>query len=289
MRRAALWTLAATLALGAGACTDATDRTIVNNEDPLTSANGLSTNGLSMNGLAMNGLAMNGLSTNGLSMNGLSTNGLVMGALQDPSATGDLTRMFFRYLISCALPANHSVTYTWTDSAGQLHTEVNPGGLDLAPNWEDHPASQTDKELVSACLAARTNSKGVSVPLSLRAKGVAALSVTSTERSSYTYGEGSFWGNMFNGSSAPILYSCSRSALNAGTSTSQYLAQGRTCASGNCGIITYVGPCYTADAAIAGQACYERAGNSDWVNNCNPQMNKSATSSSHVVSTWLLP
>src|SRR5262245_56779943 len=108
MRRATLALLTATLALGVGACTDLVDGGVVNDEDPLTSANGLSSNGLSGNGLSSNGLAMNGLSSNGLSSNGLSSNGLVMGALTDPIATGDLTRTFFRYLVSCALAANHS-------------------------------------------------------------------------------------------------------------------------------------------------------------------------------------
>jgi hypothetical protein len=289
MRRVALAFLVATLSLGAAGCADVADGTLVNDEDPLTSSNGLSTNGLSTNGLSTNGLATNGLSTNGLSTNGLSTNGLVMGALRDTTATGELTRMFFRYLISCALGANHSVSYTWDDVDGRTHTEINPGGLGLAPNWEDHPATQRDKELVSACLAARTNSKGIAVPVSLRAKSVSGLSVSSQERSSYTYGEGAFWGNLFDGTGSPHLYSCSRDALSVGASTSQYLAQGRTCASGDCGIITYVGPCYTLDVNVLGQACYERAGNSDWVSKCNPQKNKLATSSDAVLSTWLLP
>ena len=287
MRRTALAMLTATFALGIGACTDLTDGSIVNDEDPLTSTNGLSSNGLSSNGLSSNGLAMNGLSSNGLSSNGLSSNGLAMGALRDLSATGDLTRTFFRYLVSCALTPNQSVTYTWTDADGRSHTEVNPGGLGLAPSWADHPAAQQDKELVSACLAARTNSKGVTVPLSLRAKNVSGLSVSSSERSSYTYGEGAFWGNLF--ASTPVLYSCSRAALNVGVATSQYLAQGRTCASAGCGIIQYVGTCYASDLAVLGQACYERGGSNDWVSACNSQKSKLAASSANVLTTWLMP
>jgi hypothetical protein len=289
MRRFALALLTATLTAGAAGCADVADETLVNDEDPLTSANGLSTNGLSTNGLSTNGLATNGLSTNGISTNGLSTNGLVMAALRDLSPTGDLTRMFFRYLVSCALGPNHSVSYTWDDATGRTHTEVNPGGMGLAPNWEDHPATQQDKELVSACLAARTNSKGIAVPVSLRAKNVSGLSVSASERSSYTYGEGAFWGNLFDGSGSPHMYSCSRSALNVGASTSQYLTQGRTCASSNCGVITYVGPCYSSDLAVLGQACYERGGSNDWVSACNQQKNKLATSSAAVLTTWLMP
>jgi hypothetical protein len=289
MRRVALALLSAALSIGGAGCADVADGTLVNDEDPLTSANGLSTNGLSTNGLATNGLATNGLATNGLATNGLATNGLVLAALRDTTATGDLTRMFYRYLISCALPTNHSVSYTWDDANGRTHQEVNPGGLGLAPDWENHPATQRDKELVSACLAARTNSKGVAVPISLRAKNVSGLSVSSQERSSYTYGEGAFWGNLFDGSGSPHMYSCSRAALNVGSSSSQYLAQGRTCAKGDCGIITYVGPCFSSDIAVLGQACYERGGSNDWVSSCNSQKNKLATSSAAVLTTWLLP
>src|ERR1700760_4516319 len=124
MRRVVLATLTGLLATAGVACTDATDQGIVNDDDPLTSSNGLSSNGLSSNGLSSNGLSSNGLSSNGLSTNGLSSNGLVMTALRDQSSTGDLTRLFFRYLISCALPTGHSVTYTWTDVSGALHTEI---------------------------------------------------------------------------------------------------------------------------------------------------------------------
>jgi len=270
------------------ACTDASEQGIVNDEDPLTSENGLSSNGLSSNGLSSNGLSSNALSSNGLSSNGLSSNALVMQALRDQTGTGDLTRMFFRYLVSCALPTNHSVSYTWTDSTGMVHTEINPGGLGLAPGWETKPATQTDKEVISACLGARTNSKGIPVPLSLRGKSISGLSVSASERSSYTYGEGAFWGNIFNGSS-PYLYSCSRVAFSYGASTSQYLAQGRTCTTAGCGIITPLGPCYTSDSATTGQACFDRDGGKDWVSECDPQKSSTAPKSDNVLTTWLLP
>jgi hypothetical protein len=276
------------VAAGALACSNATAPGIVNDEDPLTSSNGLTSNGLTSNGLTSNGLTSNGLTSNGLTSNGLTSNGLVIGALRDQTATGDITRLFFRYLISCALPSGHSTTYTWTDSTGMVHSEVDPGALGLAPGWENGPASETDKELVSACLGARTNSKGIAVPVSLRSKGVGSLSVSASERSSYSYGEGSFWGNIF--ASTPYLYSCSRSPMNFGaSSTSQYLASGRTCTTSPCGIITPVGPCYTSDIAVLGQACYERDGSDDWSNKCNSDKNKLSTSSTHVITSWLMP
>jgi hypothetical protein len=273
------------LLTGSVACTNAPDVGVVNVRDALTSENGLSSNGLSSNGLSSNGLSSNGLSSNGLSSNGLAASAAVMSALRDTSPTGDLTRTFFAYLISCALPSGHSTSYTWTDTTGMVHTEVNLGALGLAPGWENNAATQVQKELVSACLGARTNSLGVHVPLSLRAKGVSALSVTSSERSSYTFGEGAFWGNLFNGGS-PYLYSCSRDAFNAGPDSSQYLKQGRTCTTSACGIITPVGPCYTANVTT-GQACYEQS--QDWTANCSPQLNKSVQGSQNVIATWLMP
>jgi hypothetical protein len=288
MRRAPLLLFSCALASASLACADASDPGIVNDEDPLTSENGLSTNGISSNGLSSNGISSNGISSNGISSNGISSNALVMQALRDQTATGDNSRIFFRYLVSCALAPNHSVSYTWTDSTGVKHTEVNPGGLGLAPGWESGPPTQTDKEVTSACLGARTNAKGIPVPLSLRGKNISGLSVSASERSSYTYGEGAFWGNLF--TSSPYIYACSRVAFNYGAATSQYLAQGRTCTTGGCGVITPVGPCYTSDVAIlGGQACFDRDGAKDWVSDCNPQKNPLAAKTDNVLTTWLLP
>jgi len=284
-----LLAIASVLATASVACTNMSEEGIVNDEDPLTSANGLSSNGLSSNGLTSNGLSSNGLSSNGLSSNGLSSNGLVMGALRDTSTTGDLTRMFFRYLVSCALPTGHSVSYTWTDSSSMLHTEVNPGGLGLAPLWETGPVDQTGKELVSACLGARVNSKGIVVPLSLRAKNVSALTVTSSERSSYTYGEGSFWGDLFSGS--PHIYSCTRAPLHVGIASSSYLSQGRTCTTAACGLIHPLGQCYAYDGTGSGQACYERASNGDYATDCFSQLLKGSAGAAtyQVLTVWLMP
>jgi len=251
--------------------------------------NGLSSNGLSSNGLSSNGLSSNGLSSNGLSSNGLVANAYVLSALQDPSAAGSLSRMFFRYLVSCALPNGHSISYNWTDSTGAKHTEANPGSLGLAPAWETAAPDQTMKEIVSACLAARTNSKGISVPISMRANGIAALDVSAQERSSYTYGEGSFWGNIFD--TTPYLYSCSRSPYAAGGMSSQYTAQGRTCAANGCGLIKYIGRCMASDHSTSGQACFNRDKiNDDWSDDCFSTMQKGQTGgATNVITTWLMP
>jgi hypothetical protein len=286
-RGLALW---AVLPLALAACTDQTTSSVVDQTDPLLAENGLSSNGLSSNGLSSNGLSSNGLSSNGLSSNGLVANAVVLTALRDTSATGALTRTFFSYLISCALPASSTVTYTWTDTAGVVHTVNNPGSLGLAPYWETGPVDQTGEEIVSACLGARTNSLGVHVPLSMRANGVAALAVSDSERSTYTYGEGSFWGNLFNGGH-PYLYSCSRAPYDAGTASSQYTSQGRTCAASNCGIITYVGRCLASDHSTNSQACFNRdKANDDWSSDCFPSLVKAPSGGAmNVITTWLMP
>jgi hypothetical protein len=286
MHRAAPLLFSSVMALSVAACSDLEDQGVVNDEDPLTSENGLSSNSLASNGLSSNGLSSNALTSNGLSSNGLSSNALVMNALSNQSASGELARMFFRYLVSCALPSGKSVTYTWTDAQGIKRTEVNPGGLGLAPGWETRGATEADKRLVSACLGARVNSKGIAVPLSLRAKNVASLAATSSERSSYPYAEGAFWGNLFG--STPYLYSCSRSNL--GTGTSQYLTKGRTCTSAGCGLITPVGRCFASELAYKDQACFDKGTlNNDWVSDCTSSMNKYNALEEHVIATWLMP
>lgn len=270
-------------------CTQLRDGQSTSASEPLEAQNGLSSNGLSSNGLSSNGLSSNGLSSNGLSSNGLVSNAYVLSALRDLTATGQLSRTFFRYLVSCALPTGKTVTYNWTDSSGVVHTEQNPGSLGLAPAWETAAPSQTDKEIVSACLGARTNSLGVSVPISMRANGVAALTVSTAERTQYSYGEGSFWGNIFDPS--PYMYSCSRAPYSAGVASSQYTAQGRTCAIGDCGIIKYVGRCLASDHSTNSQACFARdKAFDDWSADCFPSMIKSQTGgASNVITTWLMP
>jgi hypothetical protein len=263
---------------------------VVNSENSLTSVNGLAANGLAANGLAANGLTTSALVTHALATQSLATNSLVLAALRDTTAQGTASRMFFRYLVSCALPASASVTYTWNDSAGVTHTEVNPGGLNLAPSWGNGAVDVTGRQWVSACLAARTNSKGVNVPLSLRGNGAGPLQVSTQERADYPYGEGAFWGDLFGGS--PWLSSCSRDAFSLGTSTSQYLSQGRTCATANggCSIIKYVGPCYVKDNVGTGQACFTRDQSyNDWTDRCTSTMNVSSLPNVPVIATWLKP
>ena len=260
------------------ACGDQ-ESTDVNFEDSLTSANGLTSNGLTSNGLT----------SNGLTSNGLTSNGLVISALRDKTATGALSRLFFRYMVSCALPTGKSVTYTWTNTAGTTITEVNPGQLGLAASWESGPLGDSGKQWVSACLAARTNSLGHNHAISMRAGATSALAVSAQERADFTYGEGSFWGNLFDGN--PYIYSCTRSPMKAGAATSAGLSDGRTCTTSACGVIQPVGFCYLSTSASSGQNCWEKASNNDYAYDCGSSTQKwnSNNRSDRVISVWLKP
>jgi hypothetical protein len=270
------------------ACGDQ-ESTDINFEDSLASANGLTSNGLTSNGLTSNGLTSNGLTSNGLTSNGLTSNGLVISALRDRTPTGALSRMFFHYMVSCALPAGKSVSYTWTNTAGTTITEVNPGQLGLAAAWADGPLSETGKQWVSACLAARTNSLGHNHAISMRAGGTSALPVSAQERTDFSYGEGSFWGNLFDGN--PYIYSCTRSPMKAGATTSAGLNDGRTCTTSACGVIKPVGYCYLSTSANSGQNCWQKASNNDYASDCgsSTQKSNSQNRSDNVISVWLKP
>jgi hypothetical protein len=259
-------------------------------EEPVMGANGLTINGLTTNGLTTNGLTTNGLTTNGLTTNGLTTNGLTttsLAALRDKTAAGDVTRLFFRYLVSCALPVGHDLAYSWTDGAGVVHAETASGQFGLAPAWETGGVDVAGQELVSACLFARTNALGMSVPISMRGDSASSLAVTADERGQYHYGEGAFWGNAF--ANPPYGYSCSHAPLDVGTKSSADTKNGRICASQDCGMIHYTGACYTNLIAISGQACFRKALNNDWVSSCNSSLSILKTTSSRVITTWLRP
>jgi hypothetical protein len=209
------------------------------------STNALSTNALSTNALSTNALSTNALSTNALSTNALSTNALA--AIQDPSATGTLSRQLLEYTAGCALNPSQSISYSWTDSGGITHEVTDYGQLGLAPQWADGPLThRISQELVSACLAARTNYFGVTVHISVRGTApVLEDNTSAAELAAYPYVEGAFWGNLF--SATPALYSCYDPA-----NVANSRADERDCATGYpsgrgqvlpCGMITLTGSC----------------------------------------------
>jgi len=150
------------------------------------SANGLLLNGLSANGLSANGLSANGLSANGLSANGLSANGLLVASLAEP-----LNQRFMTYLVSCALPAGHSVTFQSGSTSFTFSGEIG-----LAPAWENGACDESCQRWVSACLLARVNHLGVHREISMRGE-TSALALDRQELQQYSEAEATYFGNLF--------------------------------------------------------------------------------------------
>ncbi len=150
-------------------------------------------NGLGTNGLGTNGLGTNGLGTNGLSLSALNSASFVDWFNQDPT----LADKVMKYVVACAVPRDSSLT--WTNPVTNTPHTWN-GNLGLTPNWAGGaPATETEQQLITACLAAHTNKYGVRVQISVlgrRADG-SPISVESGEFSSFTKKEACFFGNLF--------------------------------------------------------------------------------------------
>ncbi|WP_438015716.1 hypothetical protein WMF18_33300 [Sorangium sp. So ce315] len=207
--------------------------------DALASGNALSYNALSYNALSYNALSYNALSYNALRPEAAS-------ALKDPGEGGDLFRTLVKYTVSCALTESQTFRFSWTDAAGATHDEVYHGELGLADGWGRGPLDAAGKQIVSACLAARTNRYGVSVVISMRShEKPLRHEVGSDERAAYPLVEGAFWGNLF--AAKPYLRACYNEA-----GVDQSRAALRDCAAGHvdgegdvegCGMIEIVGAC----------------------------------------------
>jgi hypothetical protein len=201
-------------------------------------------NALSANALSANALSANALSANALSANALSPG--TLGVFQAPGADGDLSRRFLRYTVSCALAPSSSFWFSWTDSAGTVHNESYPGELGLAPGWATGSLGTAGEQMVSACLAARTNWYGVSVTISMRsAQDPLRTLTTDDERAEFGVLEGTFWGNLF--SSTPHLSACYDDRnVESSRDARRDCAAGHVSATGaiqECGMIHIVGAC----------------------------------------------
>jgi hypothetical protein len=150
--------------------------------------NGLIGNGLVGNGLVGNGLVGNGLTTNGLVGNGLVGNGANAGVLSDPAA-----REFLKYVVSCALNSQQSLTFAVGGTTYTLSGEMG-----LAPQW-GFPNGSCDgscQRWVSACVLSRVDAAGVHREISIRGLNP-ALRPTWTELIQYTKREATYFGNLF--------------------------------------------------------------------------------------------
>jgi hypothetical protein len=162
-------------------------------EQEVVADNGLATNGLAFNGLATNGLAFNGLATNGLATNGLSSSAFASWFRSNPA----MAEQVMGYVVRCAVPSGQTRTYK-DSTTGRTYTWT--GSLGLTPAWASGtPATETEQQLVSACLAAHANKYGVSVPISVLGRNAngAAIPYTTDELNTFPKREGCFFGNLF--------------------------------------------------------------------------------------------
>ncbi|MHA7628013.1 hypothetical protein [Corallococcus sp. M7] len=191
-------------------------------------------NGLSTNGLSTNGLSTNGLSTNGLSTNGLSTNGFNDWFNQN----ADTAPTLMAYIVKCAVPAGQTRTFQ-SPTTGATYTWQ--GSLGLAPGWAaGKPATMTEQQAVSACLAAHANKYGLHIALSVlgRTAEGAAVPYSAEELSQFSAKEGCFFGNLF--TSEGLFAARDRDFSTAESSTR---ACGLTLKADTCAPITNIGSC----------------------------------------------
>jgi hypothetical protein len=157
-------------------------------------------NGMTSNGLATNGLATNGLATNGLATHGLATTSFGTWFSSNPAQYSD---MVMKYVVACAYAQGQSLSYS-----NGVMTFTWYGLLGLAPGWASgSPATETEQQLISACLAAHVNKFGAHIEISIRGPNGqgGSIPVTSAETSLFSAREAAFFGNFFTGEG---LYAC---------------------------------------------------------------------------------
>src|SRR3954469_6406504 len=185
--------LAMTAAFGAVGCSGETDVDVEEIQSAITSDNALSANALSANALSANALSANALSANALSANALSANALSANALTARALGDPLAREFLKYVVSCALPEDKTITMR-IDGA----TYSFPGSLGLAPEWGERGGScdETCQRWVSGCVLARVDYFGVERQISLRGANK-ALKLEKHEERDFPVREATYFGNVF--------------------------------------------------------------------------------------------
>ena len=126
----------------------------------ITVENALTANALTANALTANALTANALTANALTANALTANALTANGLRDP-----LAREFLKYVVSCALDEDDSVSFKIDGKRYEFR-----GALGLAPEWgRSHGSCDGDcQRWVSACVLARVDAAGVKRMISIR-------------------------------------------------------------------------------------------------------------------------
>jgi len=107
-------------------------------------------------------------------------------------------REFLKDLVECALEedgsvkdANDPITILGTSVARTYY-----GQIGLAPDWETRALTTDEKELVTACIMARTNRFGEEIDILLQGSDD-PIAYDYYLRTQYAYVESTVWGNMF--------------------------------------------------------------------------------------------
>lgn len=225
----------------------------------LATHNALTANALTANALFPGALSAAALSTAPLAFDGL-TEG-ARAALQDPGPGGDLSRKLLKYAAGCALDAEQSFDFSWTDALGVVHDESYPGSLGIEPSWAKAPLGPVGQRMISACLGARINYYGIQVAISARSATAPLDVLGDDELAAYPHIEGAFWGNLF--APKPYLNACYDAA-----DVANSRAHLRDCAAGHpnadgtvssCGMIKRVGECKAVCPAADGEGRYWRS------------------------------
>jgi hypothetical protein len=210
-------------------------------ESAINIDNALVPNALVPNALVPNALVPNALVPNALVPNALPASTLT--ALRDTGEAGEVSRLFMRYVVSCAFDSTQSFTINYPDAETGPESVTFTGALGLATQWEKGGLSLSERRWVSACIAARTNYYGIPVMISLRGNHP-SLTADLNERESYGMQEGAFWGDLF--ADTPFVQACYV------PETVEYArTKLRECAAGHvdgssttaCGMLERVGPC----------------------------------------------
>ena len=150
--------------------------------------NALTANALTANALTANALTANALTANALTANALTANALTANGLLDP-----LARELLKYIVSCALPEDDSVSIRIDGNRYRFD-----GSLGLAPEWgRSHGSCDGEcQRWVSACVLARVDAAGVKRKISIRGDN-RALRPEREELRDYPVPEGAYFGNLF--------------------------------------------------------------------------------------------
>jgi hypothetical protein len=178
---------AAFASIGCGEGDDETIQDAITVENALT-ANALTANALTANALTANALTANALTANALTANALTANALTANGLRDP-----LGREFLKYVVSCALDEDDSVSVRVDGKKYEF-----PGSLGLAPDWgKSHGTCDGEcQRWVSACVLARVDAAGIKRLISIRGDHP-ALRPEDKELRRYTDREATYYGNVF--------------------------------------------------------------------------------------------